>query len=103
MTTSIFIVSFAPADDRVGVGGFNWYPLVSSAIENYRDEVSESKSSGDTHIVRLLVANDAPDNLTSDQITDWIDSDLDRWEITESPIRQYVPTTTNKDRIPKNV
>lgn len=96
----VFIVSFAPANDYAGVGGFNWFRLYDLATENYRDESKASEISGGSHIVRLLVSPELDMSLGDDDITRWIDNDLDRWEFSETPIMQYIPPNTAPDRLP---
>lgn len=101
----IYIVSFAPANDSHGVGGFHWFPDKETAEASYSSEVQESVDAGGSHIVRLLcVDNPVPGFDGSDemreQVTVWVDSDLDRWEFTEDALAQYIPDGTAADRIP---
>lgn len=96
--STIYVVSFAPANDFNGVGGFEWSYEKEEAVRAFEQFVSESKQDGG-HIVRLLeVETDIEDN---NEITDWLDSEyLAALEIGLDPIKQYIPEGADKDRIP---
>lgn len=103
----IYIVSFAPASDLHGTGGFDWLPATTmddgtKALDTFYRHVKDSRNDDGSHIVRLLRIVDP--NITADmppkEVTDYIDSDIDRWESTEHALKQFVPPNADADRVP---
>ena len=94
----IFVVSFAPASDSHGVGGFDWSREEAEALASFEQMVSESREDGG-HIVRLIeVETDIEDN---DEVTDWLDAEyLGELEIELHPVKQYIPEGADEDRLP---
>lgn len=93
---TIYIVSVAPANEDNAVGGFLWDTDEDVSRDLFDAEVAESESEGGTHIVRLVAIDNPIDGYTGTdeeraEVTDILDSDIDRWERTEPAITQYVP------------
>lgn len=97
----VLIVTFAPANDSAGVGGFHWFRLNGLAVEHYWAEAKASEIAGGSHIVRLLASPEVDINLSDDEITQWIEDNLDKWELSEPPLEQYIPPNTAPGRLPK--
>ncbi|AUI01353.1 hypothetical protein H2C43_07200 [Corynebacterium glutamicum] len=103
----IYIISFAPADDLHGVGGFEWVPASTpenkaAAFTTFDRQFDDSRNNGGSHIVRLLNISDPniTADMTQDDITAYLDSNIDRWESTEHALKQFVPLNAGADRVP---
>lgn len=96
--STIYVVSFAPANDFSGVGGFQWSRVREEADKVFEEMLAESKEDRG-HIVRLLeVETDIEDN---DEVSAWLDAEyLDAIEFELDPVRQYIPEGTDEDRLP---
>lgn len=101
----IYILTFDPANDNYGGGGFYWFPDKETAEESFNFEVQDSVKCGGSHVVRLLRTDnpipgyDGSDEM-GDQVTIWIGNSLQRWELTEPALAQYIPIGTAPDRMP---
>lgn len=96
--TIIYVVSFAPATDFNGVGGFEWSTSREDAEKVFERYAAESQEDGG-HIVRLLEVE--TDKLGAEDISEWIDAEyLDEIELRLDPIRQFIPEGTDADRLP---
>ena len=82
----LFVISFAPYDDRASVGGFDWYYDQDKALAAFEEEI---RANDDTHIVRLIEFNSISSDKNS--ITQEIDDNLRQIEGRAIPIRQYIP------------
>lgn len=96
---TVHVVSFCPATEFDGFGGFNWYEDLAAADECYQREARDSAASGGDNVVRL-VRMQVPQHLSGDEVTEDIDSRLDELEGHLPALRQYVPATTDADRVP---
>lgn len=103
----IYVISFAPANDLHGAGGFDWLPATTmndgtEALDTFYRHVKDSRDEGGSHIVRLLRITDP--NITADMqpkdVTDYIDADIDRWESKEHALKQFVPPNADADHVP---
>lgn len=120
-TLTLHVVSFFPATDDGGVGGFDWSTeaYIDDVIAVYRDTVANVAIKGAATIVRHIKVTDHPwSNWTNtaylqaldtcpdemevlrEEITLWLDENLDRWEDTDMAQRQFVPKNADPDRIP---
>lgn len=109
---TVYVVSFASCDELHATGGFLWSIHKHEAEEMYLHEFRESVRLNDSHIVRLL-AVDVDTDLSSlselddnnrqalfDTVTDELEWRIDELELTARALRQYVPSRTEKDRVP---
>lgn len=95
----IYVVSFAPASDSHGVGGFVWSREEAEALASFEQMVSESREDVG-HIVRLLEVE--TDIVDDGAVSDWLDAEyLDELEVELHPIKQYIPEGTDEDRLPE--
>lgn len=98
--STIYVVSFAPANDFSGVGGFQWSRVKEEANKIFEEMLAESKEDRG-HIVRLLEVETDIEN--DEEIIDWLDFEyLDAIEFELDPVRQYIPEGTDEDRLPLN-
>jgi len=97
------VVSFAPADDQGGVGGFWWTQDPVRADRWYIDAVRESaaevREGRPGHVVRLVPLY-AMRPCTPNEITEAVERGLDRVESSSPARRQYVPPTTVPEHVP---
>ena len=105
--SAVYVVSFAPADDQGGVGGFGWTPYADEAergyIEAVRESAHEVREGRPGHVVRLAVVDVPPTNGDDRAagITGWIEHMAQDGVETYYPaMRQYVPPTTIPRYIP---
>ena len=103
-TTTIYVVSFAPANDTSGSGGgFEWFYETNKddALIHYGRMV---EICGDESIVRLIAVPWDMNNVSdADAITDYLDSPegLDDIEIKHMAMRENIPDTVDSiDRLP---
>lgn len=88
MARDVWVVSFYPAGDEGGVGGFNWSPNRDEMEREYERMLTH----GDASVVRLVKVAVAADPLASPQeVTDELDADIDRHEMLLPAVKQYVP------------
>ena len=120
-TLTLHVVSFFPATDDGGMGGFDWSTetYIDDVVALYRDTVANFAVEGGSTIVRHIKVTDhpwsnwsnadysialyaCPDEMEAlrEEITLWLDENLDRWENTDVAQRQFVPKTADPDRIP---
>lgn len=101
--TTLYVVSYAPANDNGGLSGFDWF------YADQRDEAlihygRMSEMSYNDSIVRLVEVPWDKDQLDNPEIiTDYLDSleGLDNIEINYMAIREHIPNTVdNIDRLP---
>lgn len=101
--STVYVVSFAPADDQGGVGGFDWTldPVRADRlyVEAVRESAREVREGRAGHVVRLVPLF-AVRPCTSSEITDAIERGLDRIESCSPARRQYVPPTTIPEYVP---
>lgn len=104
--STVYVVSFAPADDQGGVGGFDWTPCADAAVRAYVEAVRESarevREGRAGHVVRLVevvVPSTVGDDM-AEEITEIIDADLGLIEVRYPALRQYVPPTTIPQYVP---
>lgn len=101
--TTVFVASFAPANDQGAIGGFEWRPDRAEAERRYvtmvRDFNAEVANDGG-HIIRLLEIDVETDLADIQGVNAELDSRLDELELFAPALRQYVPTTTESTRIP---
>lgn len=85
-TRTVFVVSFVywNGDDQGG-GGFWWYPELEPALEGFAKEKAEWCTFSSR--VRLVRIADVPAELTVDEVTSWLDADINRLENTEPALR----------------
>jgi hypothetical protein len=82
----LFIVSFAPFQDRASVGGFDWFYKEEAACRAFDCEVNQN---GTTHDIRLLPFVSSFSN--PEEITHEIGSCLLDIEEMVSPLKQHTP------------
>jgi hypothetical protein len=96
---TIWLASFAPAhDSRASVGGFQWSIYESGARECFDRYVNDSRVD-QCHVVRFhrvtlpesLVSTTGYSEAWADTVTNWVDSELERWESTDHALSEYVP------------
>lgn len=109
---TVYVVSFAPSDEVHSSGGFLWSVHKSEAEKLYVHEFKESVRFNNSHIVRLLAVDIDTDisplselgeddrQELLDTVTDELEYRLDELELTACALRQYVPSRTEKDRVP---
>ena len=104
--STVYVVSFAPADDQGGVGGFAWstYPDEAEGryVEAVRESARDTREGDPGHVVRLVevvVPSTVGDDM-AEEITEIIDADLGLIEVRYPALRQYVPPTTIPRYIP---
>lgn len=90
---TVYAVSFFPADENGGSGGFFWFEDMGDACQTYRDTVADSLN--EVTAVRMVQVT-VPGNLTHDEITQYLDSNLDMIEVNLPPIAQYLPPETSE-------
>lgn len=102
--SAVYVVSYAPADDQGGVGGFDWRADRVTAEEVYIEAVRESahevREGRPGHVVRLVEFNPGWGPYDADTITEIIDADLGLIEVRYPARRQYVPPTTTPRYVP---
>lgn len=97
--TKIYVVSFAPADDLHGAGGFEWAWEREEAEKVYDQMIEEGKDD-DGYILRLLEVETVLDDEL--EIGHWLNGEyIDEIEAFLDPIRQHIPEHTPEDRKPK--
>jgi hypothetical protein len=82
----LFVVSFAPFQDRASVGGFDWFYKEEMAYEAFDSEVKEN---GNTHDIRLFPFVSSFSN--PEEITHEIGSCILDLEETLVPLKQHLP------------
>lgn len=101
--TTLYVVSYAPANDNGGVSGFDWF------YQGYRDEAlihygRMSEMNYNDSIVRLVEVPWDKNQLNDPEIiTDYLDSQegLDNIEIKYMAIHEHIPDTVDRvDRLP---
>lgn len=101
--STVYVVSYAPADDQGGVGGFDWTPDPDEAVRGYVEAVRESarevREGRPGHVVRLVPLF-AVRPCTADEITEAVERGLDHVESRSPARRQYVPPTTIPQYVP---
>lgn len=102
----LYMVSFAPATERRGVGGFVWSHSQEEAFSAFLSEVMESKQDDDGMIVRLLrvacpVDNYQGTDVQREDVTVFFDTGIDALEVTGHALIQFVPSTANPDWLPE--
>lgn len=102
--STVYVVSYAPADDQGGVGGFDWHadrvPAEEFYVEAVRESAREVREGRPGHVVRLVKFNPGWGPYDADTITEIIDGYLGRVEVRSPALRQYVPPTTIPRYIP---
>src|SRR5699024_9863294 len=122
-TLTLHVVSYFPATDDGGVGGFDWSTeaYITGVIAPYPDTVANVPIDGGITIVRHIKVTDhpwsnwtntaylqaldvCPDDMGAlrEEIALWLDDNLDRWEDTDVAQRQFVPKNADPDRIPRS-
>lgn len=75
----VYVVSFSPFDDSLSsVGGFEWRKSLLEAQTEMMFQVLHNAATSNLSFVHI----DVPDDLTDDQITEWLDSNLALFEPT---------------------
>ena len=83
---NLFVVSFAPFQDRASVGGFDWYYNRDTADKAFANEVQQN---GNTHDIRMIpFASSLSD---PEEITHEIGSCILEIEEMMQPLKQHTP------------
>lgn len=103
--SAVYVVSFAPADDQGGVGGFDWHadrvPAEEIYVEAVRESAREVREGRPGHVVRLVEVEPDWGPSTVEQLTYEIGAaHLEGVEDDYVALRQYVPPTTIPEFIP---
>lgn len=110
----VYVVSFVPADDQGGVGGFFWWPesarnvAVHEYVKVARESAREVRKGHPGQIVRLVMVDVPPpaevartEEEDAEGITEWIEyMALDGVESHYPAERQYIPPTTIPEHVP---
>lgn len=95
---TVYVVTFPPADDQGGLGGFVWGRSLTAMQAVYEDEFQRSAADPNPRLVRLVpITVNAGD---SDQITDELDGRTDELESQAGALRQFVPRNTIRAHVP---
>lgn len=103
--SAVYVVSYAPADDQGGVGGFDWTPYAAEAdrayVEAVRESAREVREGRAGHVVRLVgVDMERSAFPSAGAVTEYLDADLGLIEVRYPALRQYVPPTTIPRYVP---
>ena len=95
---TVYVVTFPPADDQGGIGGFVWGRSLAAMQSVYEDEFQRSAADPNPRLVRLVpIAVNAGD---PDQITEELDGRTDELESQAPALRQFVPRNTIRAHVP---
>lgn len=92
---TVYVVSFFPADDEGGVGGFDWFHHLEPASMCFAVRK-------DPYSVTRLLKVEVSDSPEEDPgaVSDELDARIDELEMTLPAIEQDIPLITTPDRIP---
>lgn len=95
---TVYVVTFAPADDQGGFGGFIWDQSLTTMQAVYEDEFQRSASEPNPRLVRLVpITVNAGD---ADQITEELNDRTNELESRAAALRQFVPQNTIRAHLP---
>lgn len=95
---TVYVVTFPPADDQGGFGGFRWDRSLAQMEAVYVDEVRHSAAEDHPRLVRLVPMK-VVDGENS-QITEELEDYADALESEAPALRQYVPWNTIPAHVP---
>ncbi|PZU00891.1 MAG: hypothetical protein DI630_13430 [Gordonia sp. (in: high G+C Gram-positive bacteria)] len=95
---TVYVVTFPPADDQGGVGGFRWDRSLAAMEAVYEDEFRHSAAESNPRLVRLVPMKVV--NGENCQITDELENRSDELESTRPAMRQFVPWNTIPEHVP---
>lgn len=95
---TVYVVTFPPADDQGGFGGFTWNRNLTAMETLYEDEFQQSASAPSPRLVRLVPIT--VEDGDAQQVTDELESRSDELESTAPALRQYVPPNTIGAHVP---
>lgn len=95
---TVYVVTFPPADDQGGFGGFVWDRSLTAMQAVYEDEFRCSAAAPNPRLVRLVpITVNAGD---AGQITEELDDRTDELESQAAALRQFVPRNTIRAHVP---
>ncbi|MEW1938401.1 hypothetical protein AB0331_13665 [Dietzia maris] len=95
---TVYVVTFPPADDQGGLGGFFWGRSLTAMQAVYEDEFQRSAAAPNPRLVRLVpITVNAGD---PDQVTEELDDRTDELESQAPALRQFVPRNTIRAHVP---
>lgn len=95
---TVYVVTFPPADDQGGVGGFRWDRSLAAMEAVYEDEFRHSAAESNPRLVRLVPMKVLEGE--NCQITDELEDRADEVESEAPALRQFVPWNTIPEHVP---
>lgn len=94
----VYVVTFSPADDQGGFGGYVWDRSLAAMEAVYEDEFRHSASDSNPRLVRLVPITVGGGEVH--QITDELEGRTDEFESEAPALRQFVPCNTISAHVP---
>ena len=95
---TVYVVTFPPADDQGGFGGFFWDRSLTAMQAVYEEEFQRSAADPNPRLVRLVPVTVTDGDAS--QITEELDARADEVESQAAALRQFVPRNTIRAHVP---
>ena len=95
---TVYVVTFPPADDQGGFGGFFWDRSLTAMQAVYEEEFQRSAADPNPRLVRLVPVTVTDGD--ANQITEELDARADELESQAAALRQFVPRNTIRAHVP---